>query len=221
MKVRLTLKSRNKKTGPIPVSTTERKSCPSTCPLKGNGCYADSGPLALVWNETPQVGKAWGQFCKSISSLKDGQLWRHNQAGDLPHKSDIIDRAKLAKLVIANNGKRGFTYTHHDMASGANQESVAFANRNGFTVNLSANNLDHADKLARLNIGPVVVVLPIDQLTNTRTPQGEFVTVCPVVTGKAESCATCKLCAIPNRQTIIGFPAHGTGKRKAQSVAIG
>ena len=145
MKVRLTLKSRNKKTGPIPVSTTERKSCPSTCPLKGNGCYADSGPLALVWNETPQVGKAWGQFCKSISSLKEGQLWRHNQAGDLPHKADIIDRAKLAKLVIANNGKRGFTYTHHDMSKADNREAIATANKQDFTVNLSANTVHEAD----------------------------------------------------------------------------
>ena len=222
MKVRLTAKSRNKKTGPIPVSTTERKSCPKSCPLKKNGCYADSGPLALVWDETPQVGKAWGQFCKSISSLKEGQLWRHNQAGDLPHKNDVIDTGKLANLVTANNGKRGFTYTHHDMSKADNREAIATANKQGFTVNLSANTVHEADKLASYNIGPVVVVLP-EQWTHDKifTPKGRTVTICPVVTGKAESCATCKLCAIPNRKTIIGFPAHGTGKRKAQSVAIG
>ena len=43
------------------------------------------------------------------------------------------------------------------------------ANQNGFTVDLSANNLAHADKLKALNIAPVVVVLPSTQTTNTET----------------------------------------------------
>jgi len=63
-------------------------------------------------------------------------------------------------------------------------------------------------------------VLPNEQMTNTTTPNGNKVIVCPVVTGKAKSCATCKLCAIPTRRSIIGFPAHGTSKKKAEKVAI-
>jgi hypothetical protein len=44
MNTALTLKSSNDKTGPIPVSTTSRVSCPATCPLAGDGgCYADAG----------------------------------------------------------------------------------------------------------------------------------------------------------------------------------
>ena len=220
MKIRLTKKSRNKKTGPIPVSTTERKSCPTTCPFKKNGCYADSGPLAIVWDETPTIGKAWNDFCNDIKKLKNGQLWRHNQAGDLPHKKEIIDSAKVEKLVNANKGKNGFTYTHHDLSIKENRHSIRQANKQGFTVNLSANNLKQADEYKSLNIGPVAVVLPIDQMINTMTPNGNKVIVCPVVTGKAESCATCKLCAIPTRKSIIGFPAHGTSKKKAERVAI-
>lgn len=41
--------SGNVKTGPIPVTTTSADSCPPTCSFKGNGCYAESGPLALHW----------------------------------------------------------------------------------------------------------------------------------------------------------------------------
>ncbi|MEY4341197.1 MAG: hypothetical protein RL541_701, partial [Pseudomonadota bacterium] len=48
MQVHLTLKSANVKTGPIPVSTTERASCPDDCSMKKE-CYAASGPLALHW----------------------------------------------------------------------------------------------------------------------------------------------------------------------------
>lgn len=41
--------SGNAKCGPIPVTTTSADSCPPTCSFKGNGCYAESGPLAMHW----------------------------------------------------------------------------------------------------------------------------------------------------------------------------
>ncbi len=225
MKTRLTLKSRNKKTGPIPVSTTERKSCPDTCPFKKNGCYADGGPLAIVWDEItdkPGIALNWKTFCGKIKDLKPGQLWRHNQGGDLPHKKGIIDKNKLQLLVNSNVGKKGFTYTHHDMTIRENILNVGAANLAGFTVNVSANNLDHADALKMLSqCIPVVVVLPIDQVTNTTTPQGNKVIVCPAAIDKTDkiNCATCKLCAISQRDAIIGFPAHGASRKKASIVA--
>jgi hypothetical protein len=220
-KVRLTLKSSNKKTGPIPVSTTEEQSCPSTCPLKKNGCYADGGPLAIVWRSVPEVGLTWNKFCAAIANLPAGQLWRHNQAGDLPHKDQKINVAKLARLLVANKGKRGFTYTHHDMASAHNRRAIATANRNGFTINLSANNLDHADELTSLNIGPVVTLAPADQRENGETPQGRKVTVCPATTRDDVTCAACKLCAVANRTTIIAFPVHGASHKRAATAMKG
>ena len=214
-KVRLTLKSRNAKTGPIPVSTTEEQSCPSTCPLKNNGCYANGGPLAIVWRSVPQVGMTWSKFCDAIADLPAGQLFRHNQAGDLPHKNQKIDVAKLALLVAANKGKRGFTYTHHAMTSAHNRRAIATANRNGFTVNLSANNLEDADELASLNIGPVVTLAPATQRDNVVTPGGRRVVICPAVTRIGVTCASCKLCAVASRDCIVAFPVHGARKRHA------
>ena len=114
MQVHLTLKSANAKTGPIPVSTTERASCPPDCSVR-DACYAASGPLALHWAAVSNGtrGTAWGQFTASIAALPDGQLWRHNQAGDLPQVDGTVDAVKLGQLVAANAGKRGFTYSHH------------------------------------------------------------------------------------------------------------
>lgn len=44
MRVHLTLKSANAKTGPIPVSTTERDSCPATCGMRsGRGSAGGCG----------------------------------------------------------------------------------------------------------------------------------------------------------------------------------
>ena len=190
----LTLKSRNKKVGPVPVSTTSRNSCPTDCPFRDNGCYAALGPLALFWNKV--------------------------DAGDLPGNGRNIDMFKLKKLVDANKGKRGFTYTHYQPHHHINDAIIEGANRDGFTVNLSANNLEHADELADLDIGPVVVVLPADHnKRNVNTPGGRNVVTCPATYRSDVSCATCQLCQRRDRKTIVGFPAHGAAKRKASAIA--
>jgi hypothetical protein len=100
-----------------------------------------------------------------------------------------------------------------------NAALVKKANANGFTINLSANNLDHADALANLDVGPVVTILPTNARGPITTPQGRRVVVCPAVTNEATSCATCQLCQREDRKTIVGFPAHGVHKRKADAIA--
>lgn len=220
--VHLTLKSRNEKVGPIPVSTTEARTCPTSCPFKKNGCYADGGPLALFWGKVSKgdAGVSWGEFCGQIQALPEGQLWRHNQAGDLPSADGLeIDREALYSLVEANKGKRGFTYTHHDPMVANNGFAINKANSEGFTVNLSGNNLAHADTLADLQIGPVVAVVPEDHPEQSMTPAGRKVVVCPEQTGKAKSCAECQLCQRVDRKVIVGFRAHGVSKRKAIAIA--
>ena len=220
LNVQLTLKSQNKKVGPIPVSTTSAHTCPDSCPLKAGGCYAKGGPVAIQWRKVTEgkSGMDWHTFTDKIAALPEGQLWRHNQAGDLPGEGDTIDGEALAELVVANHGRRGFTYTHKPMTAD-NAAAVAAANDGGFTVNLSANNPHEADTLAALGIGPVVTVLPIDAAEHTETPEGRHIVVCPAVTGKAANCASCGLCQRVNRKVIVGFPAHGYAKNKASAIA--
>lgn len=215
--------SRNAKTGPIPVTTTSAETCPDACPLKRNGCYADSGPLGLFWRKVTErkAGMAWADLLDQVRALPKGQLWRHNQSGDLPGQGDQIDTVLLSQLVKANRGRRGFTYTHKPMTSAESREAIAEANSQGFTVNLSANTLTEADDLADLGIAPVVVVLPADQTTATTTPAGRKVAICPAVIADSVSCASCGICALRDRKSIIGFPAHGTSKRKADAIAKG
>lgn len=215
----LTRISSNGKTGPIPVSTSSADTCPPSCPFRAAGCYAKSGPLALHWQKVTagERGLNWEDFCDAISGLPRGQLWRMNQAGDLPGLGEDIDAHALAKLTKANTGRKGFTYTHKH-GTESNREAIRSANLNGFTVNLSANTLAHADELAETNCGPVVVVLPSDQTTNTTTPAGRKVVICPATVRDDVTCATCGLCQ-RQRSAIVGFPAHGTGKRKASAVA--
>lgn len=220
-RVHLTLVSRNVKTGPIPVSTTTAETCPDNCPFKAKGCYAKGGPLAIHWRKVTEgkSGMNWDDFCRAIDGLPKGQLWRHNQAGDLPGENDNLDTIALGQLVQANKGKRGFTYTHKPLDTQNERLAVKRANAQGFTINLSANNPAHADILSDLDLGPVVTVLPQDQTENSTTPAGRKVVVCPATIRDNISCATCGLCQKVNRDCIVGFPAHGNGRKVASAIA--
>jgi len=225
MQYHFTAKSQNVKTGPIPTTVTSATSCPDACPLKEAGCYAAHGHVAMHWRAVTS-GKRGGSLdalCDSVMALPEGTLWRHNVAGDLPGEGNAIDKAGMLALIQANEGKRGFTYTHKPAQHGANGDLIRFANAKGFTVNLSANTLAHADTLAALNIGPVVVVQ--DAIEGTRadtvTPEGRKVATCPATYRDDITCKSCGLCAVRDRKVIVGFPAHGAAKRAAATIAKG
>ena len=245
--VNLTVKSRNQKVGPVPVSTSGKHTCPDACPLKANGsCYATGGPLSLFWDKVTkeEAGVPYDEFVQQIADLPDNQFFRHNQAGDLePSKRhpDTIDAPKLVKLVEAAKVKQGFTFTHYDVIKNpVNEFAVHAANKNGFTINLSGNNVFHADELAKTNCGPVVSVLPLEYQRQGKgkefseslddykarladlpktTPAGNRIVICPATYSENMSCNDCRLCAKANRKTIVGFPAHGRSKRKADAIA--
>lgn len=217
--------SSNKKTGPIPVTTTDKNSCPTTCPLYDAGCYAKSGPLALHWSKVSDSDEKRSidesEFLSIIKGLPKNQLWRHNQAGDLPHVSGYIEETFVNKLVKASKGKRGFTYTHHELNKPHNLKMVQIANAAGFTVNHSADNVQGAVKAYKALSGvPVVTLLPMDA-PNVQTVEGVKVVACPAEKNPEMNCANCALCAIADREYIIGFRVHGTQKKKANIIAIG
>lgn len=207
----------------IPTTTSSKETCPNSCPLKdGGGCYAESHWINLFWNKLSNgLVKNSGDFSwllMQIKSLRKGQLWRMNQAGDLPHENGIIIQSMLHRLTMANKNKKGFTYTHH-LPTDYNAEYIKSANDSGFTVNLSANNLAQADEYLKLNIGPVVTLLPIDADKVTFTPAGNKVVVCPAENNDKINCGTCGLCYLVDRDYIIGFRAHGGGKKRVEIIA--
>lgn len=215
----LKLNSDNKKTGNIPVSTSSAKTCGDSCPMKDNGCYAGVGPMAIHWRKVTEGkrGSDWKTFVEAIRNLSDNQLWRHNQAGDLPGEGDSIDVPALAQLVAANKGKRGFTYTHKPM-NAKNLKAVTIANDNGFTINLSANNPAHADSLKALGL-PVVSVVPANTPDVSTTEAGTKIVVCPAQTRKGVTCSKCALCWKRDRSYIIGFKPHGIRAKRVEEIA--
>jgi hypothetical protein len=190
------------------------------------------------------AGGPWSEFCTKVAALRPGRLWRHAQAGDLPGTGAKIDGALLDELVAANTGKNTIAFTHkpvfgEDPVAVENRRLIATAVKAGFTVNLSANNPAHADRLAELGIAPVVTVLARayarravrhrfkrrrDEWSETigewrdrtallprYTPAGRRIAICPATYTDA-TCKTCGACANA-RDAVIGFPAHGAWRQ--------
>lgn len=225
----LTRISHNAKTGPIPVVTASKDTCPSSCSLKGAGCYAETGPLALHWARVDKSGLSFSELATRIKALPRRTLWRYGQAGDLPNSE-----AEIRQLAVASAKTKPIIYTHkHDPKTLLVLKELAPS----FNVNLSADNLDQADELAATGL-PVVVVLSKTYQKATdetlrqfrdrvggltlKTKAGHPVAICPA-TYLDTNCATCQVCASPRTGgTIIGFPAHGTRKRAvSERVGVG
>ena len=213
MKVRFTRLSKNNKIGHMPVTTSEPDSCPGSCPLKDkNICYAKKGKMRMIWEEVEkgiskrhntEFNNDYDSFIKEIHRLPKGTIWRHNQAGDLAHTGDneTIDFDLLKRLVKANRGKNGFTYTHKTNNKD-NFNKIKYANDNGFTVNLSANNLEHADELKKYNL-PIATIVGNEPVK--ATPQGHKVKMCPNQKNKSIKCELCQWCSRTDRKFIVGF----------------
>lgn len=210
-------KTANAKTGPIPVTYSDRSTCPPSCPHYRTDCYAETGPTRWAWGKVDKIGGGLSDLCANVAALPPGTFWRHNVAGDLPGAGETVDPVQLGEIVRANMGKRGFTFTHKTAPE--NLQWIKHANDWGFTVNLSADDAGDADTLADTGAGPVACIVPMDTPEKSQTPAGRSIVVCPAQTRENVSCADCQLCQRVNRAVIVGFRAHGTRARLADQTA--
>ena len=202
----------NSKTA-IPTTRSWRGSCPASCPLRGNSCYAENFPMVRAWDKLTNSGLSYVDLLDEISRLRRNTLWRHNDAGDLIGSGNRIDLTALVALVDANRGRRGFTYTHWPWCK--NAEVIRWSNRCGFTINVSLESVDEA--IAAYKAGLPVVVIR-EQTENLEIIDDIKFVVCPAQT-KGWTCKDCGLCAVADREYIIVFKPHGT-KRKTLIAAL-
>jgi hypothetical protein len=149
-----------------------------------------------------------------------------------------VDRILADDLARANKGRRGFSYTHYPVIQQTsnietgekvsqevalhNREAIEALNAQGFATSVSCNSPAHADAVLASGIkAPVVCILP-EQVMKDKTkkllsPGGKRIVVCLNVS-MGKTCTECGLCARTERDYIIGFPSHGSGKKRAEEV---
>ena len=185
--------------------------------------------MRIHWDKVTRSerGNPIRQTVKAIGNFPERQIWRWAQVGDLPGVGDAINGKDLRALVRANDGKRGFTYTHKptledNLLSERNREHVRAANEAGFTINLSSEGWDLPDQHLALGIGPVVTVLPSTMDPEWKieyTTGGTRIVRCPAEYRDEVSCSNCggksgPLCQRRDRDYIVGFTAHGFAKKQ-------
>jgi hypothetical protein len=215
--------SANGKTGPVAVSITEQSSCPPTCPLKDNGCYAAYGRSLLHWKKVPERGSPWSDFIHRLRRLGPMDMFRHNVAGDLPHAGGYLIPELVNELArVAGHLRAAWTYTHHKL-NAHNLSIIRVAIAYGFTVNVSCEDT-HTAALNALRGLPTVCVVPPEAPSCFREEGVTFVQ-CPATLRDDINCKNCggprgiPLCARSDRKVVVTFPAHGPGRKKAAEVA--
>lgn len=242
----VTLKSGNGKTGPITVTRTTTETCPTSCPLLGQGCYdqGGNGNIHRMKHDAGQYNSCTpAEYFDMIPRFSD--VFRHNEGGDLWGAGDKIlsDHAAKFLRLCDEAGKMPIVYTHKPVAGvhergrkrvrEANLKALNKARLNSrSTINVSCDHLDEVDRA--LESGQdVVVVLPHNANDNGRvtlTPEGRKVVHCPATwrnvscgggNGKKACGNGSPLCSQKNRGYAVGFPAHGNQQRSISLRILG
>ena len=217
--------SSNVKTGPIPTTMTEKDSCPTTCPLRSNGCYAENFPLSLHWDRVSSSGINADMLSSNLRNLPRGQLWRHNVAGDFPHVNGIVDIEAVRPILdtVKARDLKTIVYSHHKGRN--NLEVFHGMKRYGVHVNVSCESTESA--MGALNAGlNAVCIMPANSPKVTTYQNGATgeryarIVICPAQTSDKVTCATCGLCAKDRTRdrVIIGFLPHGARAKKVSAI---
>lgn len=209
--VSISAKSANAKTGPMP--TLRRPiaaTCPTTCAflpktLGGNGkCYANGringtvSRLATDMTIDEAAAKINGGKAKGAKYLRDrvvGDIMqgeRDAQTVDIAYLEAVQEVATLTDLIA-------YGYTH------AWAQTTPEAMPAGYVMNASTNTIEELEAAVRAGWATTIAS---DDVNDGDVIGGRRVITCPEQTGKAPDCASCGLCAKPNRAVTVRFLMH-------------
>jgi len=196
-----TPKSANRKTGPMAAIYREvGATCPSSCPMLNNGCYARRGPTAI--HAKASAAKVFN-FDDLISRMSKGiDTVRLNVTGDFLKADGTPDEDYLDALEAAAKKYPNITfygYTHAwDILAGRIK-----AMPKNVTILASVNSKEDARKAA-------VIGLTYARVTSTKDREAGEV-YCPVDKAKKVkakptiTCRECRLCFDGKGRNIVFF----------------
>lgn len=218
--VHLVAKSDNRKTGPIPVTSRPMKTCPTDCPFlptgQIGGCYGTGRLFASAERRSTDISVEAATWRVREGMAAGARILRDRVVGDVLGPDGKLDRSYVEAIakVATDNGLTAFGYTHAWRHLGL--DDLAWLRkqlRAGYVMNLSTETRAGIRRAALTRL-PIVVV-------NATIPEGELVAGKRIVTCPNETrgvtCNDCRLCANPDRTTIIRFHPHGIAVNKARA----
>jgi hypothetical protein len=213
---KLVLESSNSKLGNVAATYASIDgSCPKSCALKDNGCYAQ---LAFVGIHVSRLNKdaidarstardEARAIREAIKLEKNVRPLRLHVAGDC--RTD--EAAKILSAATKDWNNPVWTYTH----------AWKDVKRNSWGKHISVlASVDNAKDLKRAKSRGYAAAVVVDKFPNKKAFDfhGFKAIPCPNQTHENVTCESCKLCTrdsfLKEANTIIAFEAHGSMKRK-------
>jgi hypothetical protein len=212
-------KSSNEKIGPVSTTYAPTTHCVD-CPLKNNGCYAETGMVgihvkrlnAAARDSHASPVRTAKQEARGIDGLKArGQALRIHTSGDCPTREAARIVADAAERFVKRGGGTPWSYTHA-------WRRVPRKAWRSVSVLASVETLADAARATRRGWA-VARVVPQFSSDKAWLEGGIRWIPCPAQTRNNVTCSTCKLCLDDDKFRAIGagiaFEAHGSSKRKA------
>lgn len=203
------------------VTYVSQKTCPSTCPLRNNGCYAEVGMMRMaitskINNTEEDIDSIIDSECSAIDKLPANKTLRIHGVGDAPTPQAAKKLAIAGKNYLKrakNKSAKVYSYTHawrtvkrkywgvvSTLASCETTKQVKEARKQGYAASIVVAKFD-SDKLY--------------------VKDGEKLLPCPSQT-KGITCSQCKLCTndthLRKAKISIAFEAHGVRKEKVKKM---
>lgn len=211
--VHLVAISSNSKIGPMPATYRGRETCPTDCAFLNNGCYGDGRIFGLAhkYASSLTIDKAREILRRARA---DARYLRDRVVGDLVNSRGLFDMHYVRAIarLAREHGLTVFGYTHAwRMLS---RDDVAAIRATGYVMNASCETVE--DVRHAISLG-MPTVITNDNVPEGLTVDGKRIITCPQQIRANVTCASCGLCAKPERKVIIRFLVHGGGKKRARA----
>ncbi len=229
----------NRKTGPVSSTYVSQHSCPGSCPLRGQGCYAEAGPVGYVTrrlnaSEVVRADTIAREEAEAIDSLSSWRPLRLHVVGDCRTRASarIVSAAadRYAARFFQRMKEMVFRATRtHLMAERWKYEKIVWtythAWRNversdwgGVSVLASCETAAQAEEATERGYAVALIVEDYEQEAAYPLEGTSLKVVpCPYQT-RGTPCDQCRLCwddlRLIRDRVLIGFRAHGAGKNR-------
>jgi hypothetical protein len=218
--------SKNVKVGDVAATYAPIKAtCPTTCPLRDNGCYAQLGNVGFKVRRTEEYSDELNgdtvaileadEVCDMAPYAPKNHAIRLHVSGDAITDFRASQMARAAQVWSLLTGGKVWSYTH-------GWREVSRTSWGLVSVLASCESLADVILARAKGYAAAVVVArhPADGRAY-RTPEGVKVIPCPSQTRDVK-CTDCKLCwnddLLLAQNACIAFAAHGATKKRALTV---